>query len=41
MLSHSYFITSQMGSHLSRGHLTGTLSVLYVFLARSGKTIQT
>ena len=39
MLSHSYFITSQMGSHLSRGQLTGTLPILYVFLARSGKTI--
>jgi hypothetical protein len=40
MLSHSYFITAQMGSHLNRGHLTGTLPVLYVFLARSGKTIR-
>ena len=39
MLAHSYFITSQMGSHLSRGQLTGTLPILYVFLARSGKTI--
>ena len=40
MLGHSYFITSQMGSHLSRGQLNGTLPVLYVFLARSGKTIR-
>jgi hypothetical protein len=39
MLSHSYFITSEMGSHLSRGQLNGTLPLLYVFLARSGKTI--
>jgi len=39
MLSHSYFITSEMGAHLNRGELTGTLPLLYVFLARSGKTI--
>ena len=29
-----------MGSDLHRGRLTGTLPVLYVFLARSGKTIR-
>ena len=40
MMSHSYFITSQMGSHLSRGQLNGTLPLLYVFLARSGKTVR-
>jgi hypothetical protein len=40
VLSHSYFITSQMGSHLSRGQLNGTLPLLYVFLARSGKTVR-
>jgi hypothetical protein len=40
LLSHSYFITSQMGSDLHRGRINGTLSVLYVFLARSGKTIR-
>jgi hypothetical protein len=40
VLSHSYFITSQMGAHLSRGQLNGTLPLLYVFLARSGKTIR-
>jgi hypothetical protein len=40
MLGHSYFITSQMGSHLSRGQLNGTLPILYVFLARTGKTIR-
>ncbi len=39
ILQYSYFITSQMGSDLSRGRLNGTLPVLYVFLARSGKTI--
>ncbi|MFL6795911.1 MAG: hypothetical protein ACJ8F3_00700 [Xanthobacteraceae bacterium] len=40
LLQHSYFITSQMGSDLRRGRFTGTLSVLYVFLARSGQTIK-
>lgn len=40
VLSHSYFITSEMGAHLARGQLNGTLPLLYVFLARSGKTIR-
>ena len=40
ILQYSYFITSQMSSDLRRGRLTGTLPVLYVFLARSGKTIR-
>jgi hypothetical protein len=40
ILQYSYFITSQMGSDLHRGRLNGTLPVLYVFLARSGKTIR-
>ena len=40
ILQYSYFITSQMGSDLHRGRLTGTLPVLDVFLARSGKTIR-
>ncbi len=39
LLKHSYFITSQMGSQLSRPKLSGTLPIMYVFLARSGKTI--
>jgi hypothetical protein len=39
LLQKSYFITAQMGSDLHRGRFTGTLSVLYVFLARSGHTI--
>ncbi len=39
LLKHSYFITSQMGSQLSRSKLSGTLPIIYVFLARSGKTI--
>jgi hypothetical protein len=40
LLQHSYFITSQMGSDLNRTRFRGTLPVLYVFLARSGKTIR-
>lgn len=39
LLKHSYFITSEMGSQLSRRKLSGTLPIIYVFLARSGKTI--
>jgi hypothetical protein len=37
---HSYFITSQMGYQLARRKLSGTLPILYVFIARSGKTIR-
>ena len=40
LLQHSYFITSQMGSDLRRGRFNGTLSLMYVFLARSGHTIR-
>jgi hypothetical protein len=40
LLKHSYFITSEMGSQLHRGRLSGTLPVIYMFLARSGKTIR-
>jgi hypothetical protein len=40
LLQKSYFITAQMGSDLGRGRFTGTLSVLYVFLVRSGHTIR-
>ncbi len=39
LLRHGYFITSEMGSQLSRSKLHGTLPVIYLFLARSGKTI--
>jgi hypothetical protein len=35
----SFFITSDMNSRLREGELKGTLPILYVFLARSGKTI--
>lgn len=40
VLSHGYFITSQMGAHLSSGQLPGTIPVMYLFLARNGKTIK-
>ena len=39
LLSRSYFITSYMGSDLTASQLRGTLPILYVFLARTGKTI--
>jgi hypothetical protein len=35
----SYFITANMSQDLESGPLDGTLPILYVFLARSGKTI--
>lgn len=38
-LQYGYFITSEMGQQLNKGAFTGTLPLLYVFLARSGKTI--
>lgn len=41
VLNYSFFITSEMSSHLyNRRYFTGTLPVLYAFLARSGKTIE-
>lgn len=40
ILRTSYFITSEMNSDLHSGQLRGTLPVLYVFLARAGKTIR-
>jgi hypothetical protein len=39
-LEFGYFITSQMGAQFKAGKFNGTLPVLYVFLARSGKTIR-
>lgn len=39
-LEFGYFITSQMGAQFKVGKFTGTLPILYVFLARSGKTIR-
>lgn len=38
-LNLSYFITSHMSSQLRAGELTGTLPILYLFIARAGKTI--
>jgi hypothetical protein len=40
ILNISYFITSDMGSRLHQGELRGTLPILYIFLARSGKSIR-
>lgn len=40
VLTHSFFVTKDMSRKLSGGRLPGTLPILYVFLARSGKTIR-
>jgi hypothetical protein len=40
ILNFSFFITKQMKTDLQAGKLSGTLPILYVFLARSGKTIR-
>jgi hypothetical protein len=40
ILSFSFFITKMMKTDLHAGQLNGTLPILYVFLARSGKTIR-
>jgi hypothetical protein len=40
ILSFSFFITKKMRVDLRAGELNGTLPILYVFLARSGKTIR-
>ncbi|MBX9650839.1 MAG: hypothetical protein K2X57_27700 [Xanthobacteraceae bacterium] len=40
ILSFSFFITKHMKVDLHAGQISGTLPVLYVFLARSGKTIK-
>ena len=40
VLSFSFFITKQMKVDLHAGQFSGTLPILYVFLARSGKTIR-
>jgi hypothetical protein len=39
VFDYSFFITKKMRTQLATGRLTGTLPVLYVFLARAGKTI--
>jgi hypothetical protein len=40
ILSFSFFITQQMKVDLREGEISGTLPILYVFLARTGKTIR-
>jgi hypothetical protein len=40
ILSFSFFITKKMKVDLRDGQLNGTLPILYVFLARTGKTIR-
>jgi hypothetical protein len=40
ILSFSFFITKKMKVDLHEGQLNGTMPLLYVFLARSGKTIK-
>ena len=40
ILSFSFFITKKMKVDLHEGQLDGTLPLLYVFMARSGKTIR-
>src|SRR5258708_19810842 len=40
ILSFSFFITKMRRVDLRAGELNGTLPILYVFLARSGKTIR-
>jgi len=40
VLSFSFFITKLMKTDLHAGRVSGTLPILYVLLARSGKTIQ-
>jgi hypothetical protein len=39
ILSYSFFITKAMHTKLSAGPFKGTLPILFVFLARSGKTV--
>jgi len=39
ILSFSFFITERMKTDLHEGEFSGALRILYVFLARSGKTI--
>src|ERR1700710_1850066 len=40
ILNFSFFITKQMKVDLHAGQISGTLPLLYVFLARSGKTLK-
>jgi len=40
LLAHTFFITHRMKSDLHVGRVNGTLPILYVFLARSGKSVR-
>ena len=40
LLSYSFFITQNMKTQLRSGPVYGTLPILYVFLARTGKTVK-
>jgi hypothetical protein len=40
ILSFSFFITKQMKTDLQAGQISGTLPILYVFLARAGMTVK-
>jgi hypothetical protein len=40
ILNFSFFITKHMKTDLRAGQVSGTLPILYVFLARSGKTVR-
>ena len=39
LFNFSFFITQNMKSQLREGPIYGTLPILYVFLARTGKTV--
>ena len=39
LFSFSFFITQKMKTQLREGAVYGTLPILYVFVARTGKTI--
>ena len=39
LFNYSFFITQHMKSQLREGPIYGTLPILYVFLARTGKTV--
>lgn len=41
VLSYSFFVTKDMKTKLRTGIMKGTLPLLYVFLARAGKTVET
>jgi hypothetical protein len=40
LMNYSFFITKNMKTQLSSGPIYGTLPILYVFMARTGKTVE-